>query len=440
MLDDLHINTNDYNTGQTTFFLTFLFAELPSQLISKKLGPDVWIPIQMVSWSVVASCQAFLSGRSSFFACRALLGLIEGGFIPDNILYLSYWYKSKELPTRLSWFWVAYQTTSIISAFLAYGILHLRGYHDMAGWRWLFALEGTLTGAIGIVSYFYLPPSPCQTASWFRGKNGWFSEREEKIMVNRVLRDDPSKGDMHNRQAVTPRLFLQSLSDYHMWPIFLLGLSWLLPSQPMSQYLTLQIKSLGFNTFQTNLLSIPSYVVFIIGLLIITRVSEVINQRFLVALVSQIWVLPCLIALEVLPASASAWSRWVLVTLLFAEPYAHAIIVAITSRNAGTVRTRTVASALYNMTVQASNIIGTNIYRNDDKPLYRRGNKALIAITLYNICLFVGAKVYYVTVNRKRERVWNAMTKEEKEDYLANTKDEGNKRCVCCVAAVLIAY
>ena len=78
MLDDLNINTNDYNYGQTIFYLCFLCAELPSQLISKKLGPDNWIPIQMVSWSLVASLQAFLSGRSSFFACRALLGLIEG--------------------------------------------------------------------------------------------------------------------------------------------------------------------------------------------------------------------------------------------------------------------------------------------------------------------------------------------------------------------------
>ncbi|KAI9690820.1 MAG: hypothetical protein M1822_008439 [Bathelium mastoideum] len=428
LLVDLNINTNDYNTGQTIFYLTFLFAELPSQLISKKLGPDRWIPIQMVSWSLVASCQAFLSGRSSFFACRALLGLIEGGFIPDNILYLSYWYKSKELPVRLSWFWVSYQTTSIISAFLAYGILHLRGYHGLAGWRWLFALEGTITGTIGIISYFYLPPSPTQTASWFRGKNGWFNEREEKIMVNRILRDDPSKGDMHNRQAVGPSLFLHALADYHMWPIYLLGLSWLLPSQPMTQYLTLQIKSLGFNTFQTNLLSIPAYVIFIIVLILITPFSEWINQRFLVALLSQIWVLPLLIALEVLSPNASGWSRWILITLLYAEPYAHAIIVAITSRNAGTVRTRTVASALYNMTVQASNIIGSNIYRNNDKPLYRKGNKALIAITLYNMCLFVGAKVYYVTINRRRDQIWGAMTKEEKEEYLATTKDQGNKR------------
>jgi MFS family permease len=154
-----------------------------SQLISKKIGPDNWIPIQMVAWSIVASCQSKITGQSTFYLCRALLGLIEGGFIPDVILYLSYFYKSKELPVRLSYFWGAYITTNIISAFLAFGILHLRGHNGMAGWRWLFALEGALTAIIGIVSWFYLPPSPTQTKSYswniFRGTEGWFSEREE---------------------------------------------------------------------------------------------------------------------------------------------------------------------------------------------------------------------------------------------------------------------
>ena len=153
MLNDLHINTNDYNTGQTIFYVSFLIAELPSQLVSKKIGPDNWIPIQMISWSIVASCQARLSGRATFFITRSLLGVIEGGFIPDVVLYLSYFYKSKELPIRLSFFWGAYGLTFIISAFLAYGILHLGGRDGLAGWRWLFALEGGLTAVLGIVSW-----------------------------------------------------------------------------------------------------------------------------------------------------------------------------------------------------------------------------------------------------------------------------------------------
>ncbi|KAF2171960.1 hypothetical protein M409DRAFT_18191 [Zasmidium cellare ATCC 36951] len=428
MLDDIGITTNDYNTGQTIFFVTFLLAELPSQLISKKIGPDRWIPIQMVSWSLVASFQAFISGRSSFWACRALLGMIEGGFIPDNILYLSYFYTSTELPKRLSFFWTSYQFTSIVSAFLAFGLLRMRGINGLAGWRWLFALEGTLTGIIGIITYFYLPPSPTQTASWFRGKKGWFSEREEKIMVNRILRDDPSKGDMHNRQGLSFKMFWDTLGDYHLWPVFLLGLSWWLPAIPMTQYITLQLKSAGFGTFETNLLTIPAYVIFIINLLGITWLSEKINERFLLATLSQWWVLPCIIALEVLPGTRSPWVSWILAVLVFAMPYVHAMLVAITSRNAGSVRTRTVATAIYNMSIQLSNIIGTNVYRNGDKPLYRVGNAALIGVVCWNILLFVAAKIFYVMTNRSRERKWSVMSKEEREHYLATTTDKGNKR------------
>ncbi|KAF2114546.1 phthalate transporter [Lophiotrema nucula] len=428
MLKDLHLSTNDYNYGQTIFYISFLCAELPSQLISKKLGPDRWIPVQMVAWSLVASMQAFLNGRGSFYACRALLGLIEGGFIPDNILYLSYWYTGTELPRRLSFFWVSYQSTNIIAAFLAYGILRLRGYHGMEGWRWLFALEGLVTGLIGIISYFYLPPSPTQTASKFRGKDGWFNEHEEKIMVNRILRDDPSKGDMHNRQALSFRAIGRCLADYHMWPLYLVGLSWLIPNNPMQAYLTLQLKAVGFDTFKTNLLTIPAYVLFICQLLFWTWLSEKINERFLTALVSQLWALPLLIALAVIPAATSHWAKWAISCLLVGHPYMHAILVSLGSRNAGTVRTRTVASALYNMAVQASSIVASNIYRDDDKPLYRRGNKVLIGICAYNIFIFIGAKLFYVHVNRKRDNKWNAMSAQEREHYLATTTDKGNKR------------
>ncbi|KAL6708363.1 hypothetical protein ACN47E_003287 [Coniothyrium glycines] len=428
MLDDLKLTTNDYNYGQTIFYICFLCAELPSQLISKKLGPDRWIPIQMVAWSFVAAMQALLTGRSSFYACRALLGLIEGGFIPDNILYLSYWYTGTELPKRLSFFWVSYQGTNIVAAFLAFGILRLRGHHGLEGWRWLFAIEGALTGVIGIVSYFYLPPSPTQTASKFRGKDGWFNEHEEKIMVNRVLRDDPSKGDMHNRQALSIKAIGRCLMDYHMWPLYLVGLSWLIPNNPMQAYLTLQLRAVGFKTFETNLLTIPAYTLFILQLLFWTWLSERWNERFLTALASQFWSLPLLIALAVLPKATSPWVKWALSCLLVGHPYMHAILVALGSRNAGTVRTRTVASALYNMSVQASSIIASNIYRADDKPLYRRGNRVLIAITAYNIAIFLGAKYFYVRVNKKREQKWNAMTAQEKQHYLATTTDKGNKR------------
>ncbi|MCJ1372978.1 hypothetical protein MMC20_004204 [Loxospora ochrophaea] len=146
-------------------------------------------------------------------------------------------------------------------------------------------------------------------------------------MVNRVIRDDPSKGDMHNRQAVTPWLLWEALKDYDMWPIYLLGLSWSIPSTPATAYLTLILKSLDFGTFETNLLTIPAYVLFLIQLIFWTWISERINNRFIIVLYCQVWMLAMVTALEVLPGGkAYNWSRYTLNILLVGFPYIHAIL------------------------------------------------------------------------------------------------------------------
>jgi len=151
----------------------------------------------------------------------------------------------------------------------------------------------------------------------------------------------------------------------------------------------------------------------------------------MVILVAQIWMLPLLVALEVLPDHTSQWVRYALNAMLVGYPYVHPIYVALTSRNAGTVRTRTVGSALYNMCVQASNVISSNIYRTDDQPFYRRGNRVLLGIVTWNIVFILSTKAWYVWRNIKREKVWNAMSEAERKDYLeglGKAGREGNKR------------
>lgn len=120
----------------------------------------------------------------------------------------------------------------------------------------LFLIEGLLTLLIGIWSWFCLVPSPTQTKALWRPK-GWFNEREEKVVVNKILRDDPSKSDMHNRQAITLKMLWDSLKDFDLWPVYLIALTFHMPVGPPDQYLTLTLRELGFDTFHSNLLSIP---------------------------------------------------------------------------------------------------------------------------------------------------------------------------------------
>ncbi|CCF37874.1 major facilitator superfamily transporter [Colletotrichum higginsianum] len=426
-LQSLGMDTNDYNLGNTVFQISFLCAELPSQMVSKKLGPDRWIPFLMCSWSIVSGCQFWLSGRTSFLVCRALLGVLQGGFIPDIVLYLTYFFKSTELPFRLAMFWTVRRITDIVAPLLAVGVLRMNGIAGREGFSWLFLIEGIITLSISIWSWFAMAASPTQTKAWWRPK-GWFTEHEEKILVNRILRDDPSKSDMHNRQAITPKLLLKSLADYELWPIYIFGLLWEIPAGPPDQYLTLTLRELGFDSQNTNLLSIPPQFLGAICMLIMTYLSEIWDTRALFGAFTQLWYLPNLVAMAVLPSNTSPWAQYAVVTVLLSYPSPHAMHVSWASRNSHSVRTRAVSAALYNMMVQLARVIYSNIYREDDRPEYRRGNRVLIGICCMNICVYLLAKLFYMWCNKKREKEWNAMTEEQQIHYLETTKDKGSAR------------
>ncbi|TAQ86602.1 hypothetical protein B7494_g5078 [Chlorociboria aeruginascens] len=390
-LEDLGMNTN----------------ELPSQLIAKWIGPDIWIPTQMLVWSIAGSGQYYLKGRASFLASRVVLGMLQGGFIPEATSALA----------------------DVLGGFFAFGLLHLRGVDGKAGWRWLFLIEGLITLLVALLAYILMPPSPTSTASWWRGKDGWFTEREEKIMINRIIREDPSKGSMHNREPLTPRQLWQSMKDFDLWPIYILGLNFQTPMSTPASYLTLSLKGLGFDTFKTNLLVIPSKVLHVITMLGLTYAAEVFGELTFTALIGQIWALPFLLFINLVDINGiNKWLAWIIMTALLSYPNAHPIQVGWNSRNSNTVRSRTVSAALYNMCVQTSGIIAANIYRKDDAPLYKRGNRVLLLILILNIFLYLGTKIYYVKRNAYREKAWAAKSEDEKLRYLATTTDEGNKR------------
>lgn len=232
----------------------------------------------------------------------------------------------------------------------------------------------------------------------------------------------------HTSQAVGLSLLWKAICDWEQWPLYLIGLTAYIPPAPPANYLSYILRQLGFSVFQANLLAIPSQFLYAIQLLILTWISAKFKERAIVSSFSNLWIFPWLVALVTLPGSANPWIRYALLSGLLSYPYCHAILVGWNAKNSNSVRTRAVSAAFYNMFVQSGNIIASNIYRDDDQPLYRRGNRILLGICVFNVFLFYAVKAFYVWRNRVREAKWRALTKEEQEDYVIGTKDEGMKR------------
>jgi hypothetical protein len=223
LLNDLKLTSDDYNNGTTIQLLAFLTAEFPVQFLTKRYGFKYVLPSMMMGWGMASWGQAWQHDRTSFYLCRAAIGLCEGGFIPGVILFATYFYKTKELSIRLAAFWSSLNVARVVSALLAAGILEMRGIGGKPGWFWLFLLEGLFTVLVGGLSYLYLPAAPTSTKNVLWPK-GWYSEREEMIMVNRILRDDPAKGLTALKEPANFKDIRAAWSDRSMWGLYFIGL------------------------------------------------------------------------------------------------------------------------------------------------------------------------------------------------------------------------
>ena len=429
-LGDLGLTTDDYNNGSTIQHLCFLAAEFPVQLLTKRFGFRRVLPVLIMLWSTVAWAQAWVSGRTSYYITRGLIGLFEGGFIPGLILFMTYFYTSRELSTRLAALWSTLNLARVISSLLAAGILQMRGVAGKPGWFWLFLLEGLLTFIIGAISAIYLPDSPVRTQSVLFRKP-WFSEREETIMVNRLLRNDPAKGRTELKEPARWADIQAAWLDPAMAGFYAISLVSYLPAIPVQYYLSISLRRMGFTTFNANMLSVPSAALQIVLMTTLSWSSDRAGERAWHCVAGEAWLLPLLMALEALPAGERAWERFSLMTLVAGYPDLHPIVGAWISENSFDVKKRSISTATSNALVQVGFIIASQIYRKNDAPYYYQGNCVLIVLCGVSLVAIVAQKQWLRYLNERKAEVWDSMSVEEKikyqKDFDAREKD-GNKR------------
>ncbi len=202
---DLHFSASVYGFGAGLFFIGYALCEVPSNLLLLRFGARGWLTRIMLTWGLLAAAMMFVRTPVEFNVLRFLLGMAEAGFYPGVIYYLTLWFPLEMRARAVSRFYIALPLSSVAMGMVAGWLLGLGGKLGLAGWQWLFLLEGLPAAAFSLVIWKMLPDNP--------GKAAWLTA-EEKAWLERKLKADSEKAHLGHSAGVT-----QALLSPKVWMI-----------------------------------------------------------------------------------------------------------------------------------------------------------------------------------------------------------------------------
>src|SRR5580700_1117536 len=191
MNKELAIRSQQYGFIAGIFFFGYFIFEIPSNLMLHRMGARVWIARILVSWGIVAAITAFAQTAFHLYVARFLLGVAEAGYFPGIMLYLTYWFRQRQLAQTVALFLTANAVANIVGAPLSGVILDNVHWFGVSSWRWLLILEGIPAILGGIVTYFLLPGRPAEAKFLTAEEKNWIAtelalEEHEKLARRRL--------------------------------------------------------------------------------------------------------------------------------------------------------------------------------------------------------------------------------------------------------------
>jgi len=232
MLDDLKFSEAVYGLGAGIFFLGYFFFEVPSNLLLEKFGAKKTIARITIGWGITSIAMMSVKTAAMFYSLRFLLGVFEAGFFPGIILYLTYWFPSLRRAKVFGMFMCASSFAGVVGGPMAGAILnHLSGVHSLAGWQWLFIIEGIPSVIAGVLTLFYLTDKP--------EKAGWLSTEQK-----RLLREDLHKDQV--RLGPREETVVSCLRNGKVWLLVLIFFCLLCANSTLTFWAPTVIKEVGF--------------------------------------------------------------------------------------------------------------------------------------------------------------------------------------------------
>jgi ACS family tartrate transporter-like MFS transporter len=202
---DLHFSATVYGFGAGLFFLSYAICEVPSNLLLVRYGARRWLSRIMLTWGLLAIAMMFVKTPAQFYLMRLLLGMAEAGFFPGVIFYLTQWFPPGMRARAISRFYISLPLASTVMGGLAGALLSLQGRLGLAGWQWLFLVEGLPAILLGIVFLVSLPDTPADAR--------WLAPEEQQWLTSQIHADAASGGHTHDvaRALRDPRVVQISL-------------------------------------------------------------------------------------------------------------------------------------------------------------------------------------------------------------------------------------
>lgn len=223
---DLGLSATAYGLGAGLFFLTYSTMEIPSNLIMARVGARFWITRIMFTWGVISAGMAFVTGPTSFYVMRLLLGAAEAGLYPGIILYLTYWFGREDRARAVGMFLLGVCIANIVGAPLGGALLMLDGLGGLRGWQWMFIVEGIPAVLLAFYVYAVLPNKPRDAK--------WLTKTDIEYIENKLAAEQPVGVDKNQKfsfkTAFTNKTFMLIVAIYFTHQISVYSLTYFLPS------------------------------------------------------------------------------------------------------------------------------------------------------------------------------------------------------------------